>query len=165
MIAQLQLDHVILSFQKELETFFGGKKGVKVSDVQSDLFKGCKFKSDSGIGVNLIDTSGLYDELIVPVEVPDDSENTDGTGLTFHEGQANFYKTIGMDQSSKPAPILPLANPKLVAERGRVKSLFQKCMKSQHGGLIPLDMARQRLRSSTAAFVEPWAVPSLHLLK
>ena len=152
------------NFQQELETFFGGKKRVKASDVQSDIFKGCKFKSDSGIGVNLIDTSGLYDELIVPVEVPDHSGGNDETVPTFHQGQANFYKTIGMDQS-KPAPILPHADPKIVAERSQVKSLFQKCMKSQRGGLIPVDMARQRLRSSTAAFVEPWAVPSLHLLK
>ena len=114
--------------------------------------------------MNLIDTSGLYDDLIVPIEVADDSESNDGTVPTFHEGQANFYKTIGMDQS-KPTPILPPADPKLVAERSHVKGLFQKCMKSQHGGLIPVDMARQRLRSSTAAFVEPWAVPNLHLLK
>ena len=152
------------NFQKELETFFGGKKRVKASDVQSDIFKGCKFKSDSGIGVNLIDTSGLYDELIVPVEVPEDSGGNDETVPTFHEGQANFYKTIGMDPT-KPAPILPHADPKFVAERSQVKNLFQKCMKSQRGGLIPVDMARQRLRSSTAAFVEPWAVPNLQLLK
>ena len=147
-----------------METFFAGKKRVKASDVHNDIFKGCKFKSDSGIGVNLIDTSGLYDDLIVPIEVADDGESNDGTVRTFHEGQANFYKTMGMDQS-KPTPILPLADPKLVAERSHVKGLFQKCMKSQHGGLIPVDMARQRLRSSTAAFVEPWAVPNLHLLK
>ena len=100
----------------------------------------------------------------MPIEVADDGESNDGTVRTFHEGQANFYKTMGMDQS-KPTPILPLADPKLVAERSHVKGLFQKCMKSQHGGLIPVDMARQRLRSSTAAFVEPWAVPNLHLLK
>ena len=154
----------VMNFQQELETFFGGKKRVKASDVQNDLFKGCKFKSDSGIGVNLIDTSGLYDELIVPVEVAEDSESKDETLPTFHEGQANFYKTIGMEQS-KPTPTLPLSDPKSVAERSQVKGLFQKCMKSQHGGLIPVDMARQRLRSSTAAFVEPWAVPNLHMLK
>ena len=106
----------------------------------------------------------MYDELIVPVEVPEDSGGNDETVPTFHEGQANFYKTIGMDPT-KPAPILPHADPKFVAERSQVKNLFQKCMKSQRGGLIPVDMARQRLRSSTAAFVEPWAVPNLQLLK
>ena len=115
-------------------------------------------KSDSGLGVNLIDTSGLYDELIMPAE---DCDNIGDAVPTFHEGQANFYKTIGMDQP-KPTPVHISAE--VAAERSQVKSHFQKSLRNLQGGLIPLELVRQRLRSSTSAFVEPWAVPDIQSL-
>ena len=115
-------------------------------------------KSDSGLGVNLIDTSALYDELIMPAE---DCDNIGDAVPTFHEGQANFYKTIGMDQP-KPTPVHISAE--VAAERSQVKSHFQKSLRNLQGGLIPLELVRQRLRSSTSAFVEPWAVPDIQSL-
>jgi hypothetical protein len=155
------------STQKELDTFFGGKRVRSANDIQQSLFGQCKnlqnLRSNSEIGVKLVDTSCLYDEFTRQPEPAAVVVDPTASVPTFHEGQANFYKSFNIGQAvPPPSSNVIKMSPRAVkraAEQTKVKSAFQKCLsKNYRGGVIQLDDVRKIVRNSLTSYVEPWAV-------
>ncbi len=128
------------------------------NDVEKWLFERCKklqslAKSETDIGINLVDTSMLFDELAKAAAA---SEEAASSNLpTFHEGQANFYKSLNIVQPTKPDPA---STPAEAAERTRVKMIFQKCLKNYRGRVISIGPLRKLVRTSASPFLESWSV-------